>query len=90
MLSFLAATQEDKLARAVVRTNHAVIAEQRAHDKKHAHLAVVADEAAKALEAECQRQSKDKHAGFNQVELKVGCVVWMGQPMPPPNTTGNR
>lgn len=85
-----AATQEDKLAQRVIQTNHAVVAEQRAHDKKHAHLAAKSDEADKALEAECQSQGKDKHMGFNQVDLKVGCVVWMGQPAPPPNTTTNR
>lgn len=85
-----ASTQEDKLARRVIQTNHAVVAEQRAHEKKHAHLAAKSDEAEKALEVECQSQTKDRHMGFNQVDLKVGCVTWMGQPMPPPNTTTNR
>lgn len=74
LLHLSAATQQDKLAQRVIQTNHAVVAEQRAHNKKHAHLAAKsdeADEADKALEAECQSQGKDKHMGFNQVELKV-------------------
>lgn len=73
-----------------IRANYAVIHEQRDHEKKHTHLVRVADEKREAFEAECQRQSKDKHAGFDQVELKVGCVVWMGQPLNPSNTTTNR